>query len=277
MKKQAQIIYTQEFISMVKFAFANSMFLGTGNPNSNILIIGKEAAISMSDNEEQYNREIRNNAGDWIKNYENNIQVSDVSSWFDAENRSYNPLYPYKNQLNTVEMRDKNNRIIRGQGGTSRTCFNYQKLMEVLYNGGIKSDKINFHAYSFSSELNEITGKYSKLVPRKDRLESIEKRKNLFAKPFFRQFPVTIVAVGHYVRDFEINLEKMFDVTYQKELSLKHSDGLGKDFINVHFGNNGERKRILVHTNQLSMISSELIHRLGKLCGEFLHENLKEN
>lgn len=200
------------FQNAVVFANVHGMYMGTGNPNAQLLMIGKEAAISMETNEEQYKREISNNSQDWLSNIQNNSQLEDVPSWFDQKPPVYNPLYPYKNQKNLVESRNKFGNIIRGNGGTSKTWHNYQQFCDAIYNDGRKSALINFHEHFFCTELNEMTGKYSKDVKRNERLVSIQHRKFLLEQPYFQIFPITIVAVGHYVRDFNIDLESLFDV-----------------------------------------------------------------
>lgn len=273
MKKETNVIYSDHFIEMVKFANEHSLFVGTGNPNSDILIIGKEAAISMETNESQYKREMKENANDWIENIAKKTQFKEVDSWFNQENPVYNPLFPYKNQLNKVLSRNKLNEIVRGDGGTSKTWYNYQKMMALIYNNGLHNSTINFHEHSFSTELNQMTGKYSKDVDVNARMKSIKNRSELFAFPFFQTFPITIVAVGHYVRDFNINLEQQFNVTFDVTGSTELSKGMGKDFINVHYGQTGNQKRMLIHTNQLSMVSNELINRLSIICSSFLYSN----
>lgn len=267
-KELIENCYHSDFISMVEFANTNNLYVGTGNPSSKILIIGKEAAIS-SDNTEQYNREMKDNGKDWFRNIETNTQFHGVSSWFEEHPPMFNPLYPYKNQLNRIEMRNSQGNVTRGHGGTSKTWHNYQRLMDSIYNNGMKSTHINFHKYAFCSELNQVTGKYSKDVPRKERMDSIQERRELFNFSFFRSFPITIIAVGHYVRDFEIDLQKMFDVVYHEEHSKELSIGMSRDFINIHYGKN-DPYRLLIHTNQLSMVSSELTDRLGNICLRFL-------
>lgn len=268
-KEHIENLYHSDFLSMVEFANTNSLYVGTGNPNAEILIIGKEAAISMDTNEEQYNLEMKSNSKDWLRNIENKTQFTDVTSWFVQHPPMFNPLYPYKNQLNTIEMRNRQGDITRGHGGTSKTWHNYQKLSDSIFSNGMKSTHVNFHEHAFCSELNQVTGKYSNDVPRNARMESIQKRRELFNYPFFKRFPITIVAVGHYVRDFEIDLQKMFDVTYHDEQSQELSVGMGRDFINIHYGKN-DPGRLLIHTNQLSMVSSELTDRLGNVCLKFL-------
>ncbi len=258
--------YTKAF----KEAVALEVFLGMGNPNGQILIVGKEAAIDSEKHPDQYKREIKNNTVDWDNNIKQQTSFSEVNNWF--ETRIYNPLYPYKGQLNKVASHDKEGNVIKGKGGTSKTWYNYQKLHDALYHNSVANSHINFHEKVFISELNDITAKSSDKIPKAVRKESITKRKALFKKSFFRQFPITIVAVGHYVRDFNINLEELFEVQYNSEKSKLHTENLKNEFINIHFDSLDHPTRLLIHTNQLSMVSNELVIRLGAICKTFLNQ-----
>lgn len=260
--------YSSEFKDAIKLAKNKNLFLGSGNPNSKILFVGKEAAINLLTSSDQHTREVTNNAFDWENNCNSNLQFSDVDNWFVVAN--YNPLYPYKGQKNNIESRNKEGKIVRGECGTSKTWYNYQKIIDTITYNGSRSDLINFHENVFITELNQVTGSYSKDVPKKLRSESIEKRKELFLEPFFKEFPITIVAVGHYVKDFNIDLQKIFEMNFTEDLSKKHSEGLNKEYINVHYDNLEKPTKLLIHTNQLSMVSNELIDRLGKVCNDFL-------
>lgn len=268
-----KITYTSAFNDAIQLALNNELFLGLGNPNAPILILGKEAAIDKNTNPEHYKKEVVENAKDWEKNKSLNKQFVDVINWFtNHEVSKYNPLYPYKGQLNKVESRDKNGNIIRGRSGTSKTWYNYQKISDCLFNNGKSSNYINLQEHFFISELNQETAKYSKLIAKEKREESITNRKALFKKSFFKQFPITIVAVGHYVRDFNINLEELFEVQYDSEKSKLHTENLKNEFINIHFDSLDHPTRLHIHTNQLSMVSNELVIRLGAICKTFLNQ-----
>lgn len=262
-----KVIYNSKFKAAIELAKVKDFFIGTGNPNAKMLFIGKEAAIDSLKSSEQHKREISNNTTDWNSNYQNNTQFSEVNNWFVTP--IYNPLYPYQGQKNNIESRNKKGEITRGQGGTSKTWFNYQKITDVIYFDEVPNDTINFHEYAFITELNQVTGNYSKNIPKKIRKESIEVRKELFKESFFKEFPITIVAVGHYVRDFDIDLQKLFEMKFHEEDSKKLSEGLNKEYINVHYDDLEKPTKLLIHTNQLSMVSNELINRLGKICKDF--------
>jgi hypothetical protein len=267
-------MYSDLFKEAVEFAVDKKMLVGTGNPNSDILLIGKESAIDREKCADQFLREIERNPTDWLENISENAALNDVPNWFHFPH-SYNPLYPYKGQFNKVESRDKNNQIIRGKGGTSRTCFNYQKITDHVFRKNEKSSLINFHEFTFSTELNQITGKYSKDVPKKLRIESINNRCELLSKPFFKNFEITIVAASHYVRDFDINLCKIFEVEFDAGKSEQEKFTSNREFINIHYDNLYEPNRMLLHTNQLSMVSSQLIQRISQICKSF-NENSKK-
>lgn len=263
--------YTEVFKKAVQFSKDNELFLGSGNPNAKLLFIGKEAAIDMEKSEQQYVNEFKKNATDWESNCSNGTQPHAIDNWF-MEGRlpTYNPLYPYKGQKNTIESRSANSEIIRGHGGTSKTWHNYQKIIDTMYFNGTPSAQITFHEYAFCSELNQVTANYSHQIPKNIREASILKRKALFQEPFFRGFPITIVAVGHYVKDFDIDLQDVFGSTYDAETSKKYSEGLKNEYINMHYDHPENPTRVLIHTNQLSMVSNALVLRLGDICRAFL-------
>lgn len=265
------INYTPKFYEAIELAKSKRLFLGFGNPDAQILILGKEAAIDKEKNPRHYEVEITNNVHDWEINFNTNKQFDEIESWFINNGKStYNPLYPYKGQKNTIESRNKEGKIVRGEFGTSKTWYNYQKISDTLFNGDKSSTTINFLEHVFISELNQETGKYSHLVSKDKREQSIANRVSLFETSFFKNFPITIVAVGHYVRDFNINLETIFGMTYDAEMSKIHSEGLKNEYINIHFDSLEQPTKLLIHTNQLSMVSNELIKKLGEVCSSFV-------
>ena len=262
--------YSSKFKDVLQLAKKRDLFIGSGNPNARILILGKEAAIDEKLYPEQHHRELTNNICDWTNNFIGKIQLSEIDNWFITP--KYNPLYPYKGQINIINRKKNIDNKIIYNGGTSKTWYNYQKIIDYLIYDNIKSPNINFHEHAFISELNQVTGPYSKTIPKKIRKESIKERKVLFEAPFFKEFPITIVAVGHYVKEFDIDLQDTFKMTYIEEYSKEHSKGLDKEYINVHYDNLENPTKLLIHTNQLSMVSNELINRLGNICNDFLNK-----
>lgn len=270
-----KINYTSHFKEVLNLCKQNKLFLGLGNPNAKILIIGKEAAIDKEKNPRHYEMEVENNVKDWEHNCDNSKQLDEVLSWFaETTEQKYNPLYPYKGQKHTLLRKKKVDGKEINNGGTSKTWYNYQKISDKLFNNNVKSSIINFQEHMFISELNQESAKYSHLIAKEKRGQSIAKRKQLFETSYFREFPITIVAVGHYVRDFNVNLEELFGVVYSHELSAVHSKGLKNEFINIHFDSIEKPTRLLIHTNQLSMVSNELVNKVGEVCSLFMKEKI---
>lgn len=253
--------YSEEFRNVIDLSKNKGFYIGTGNPSSNLLIIGKEASIDTSKFEEQHQIEFVNNAADWGENALKKVQFSDIGIHSESQ---YNPIYPYKGQKNIIE-----NKKTGRNGGTSRTWLFYQRLIDEIFNNGFKSEMINFHEKSFITELNQITGPYSHTIPRQVREQSINKRLGLLQQDFFQKFPIVIVAVGHYVRDFNVDLPNTFNVKFTEP-----TIDLGQNnWINVHHEKPNNAPKLLIHTNQLSMIKSDLIVELAKICREWIIKN----
>lgn len=257
--------YIPSFKDVLKLSKEKDLFLGSGNPNASILFIGKEAAIDKNNSPQQYEKEYSKNLEDWETNCLLNKQFEDIDDWLTKPLPVFNSLYPYKGQKNKITRNNKN-------GGTSKTWHNYQKITDSIFFNGKESELINFHEFAFCSELNQETGSYSKDIPRSKRTNSIQKRKELFQTQFFKEFPIKIVAVGHYVRDFDVNLEDIFKMKFVEELSKEHSVGLYKEYINIHYDNLEKPNKLLIHTNQLSMVSNELVKTISFICKDFLNK-----
>src|SRR5690606_27292489 len=125
------------------------MYIGTGNPLSNILIIGKEVALDIDSKEireqEQYKKEILNNFNDW-----NNLNSYNSDNIVKQDFNYYSPLYPYKGQVLKKD---------NGQNfGTSVTWMNYQKLYNHIYQN-LDNKCINFHENVFLTEVNSTPSK----------------------------------------------------------------------------------------------------------------------
>ena len=63
-----KIIYSSEFRQAIEVAKKKKLFVGTGNPNAKILLIGKEASIDEKIYPEQHKLEFINNISDWENN-----------------------------------------------------------------------------------------------------------------------------------------------------------------------------------------------------------------
>ena len=176
-------------------------------------------------------------------------------------------MYPYRGQYF---------RIDNGKNyGTSRTWFDYQKIinqMETIYLDDERKRTICFHEYCFSTELSSESAEYSKEADPKKRKESIKRNRELLKLPFYQQFPIVIVAAGHYPKEFGIDLEELFGVKWDgKTIDRDDNCKFKRNWLNVHLGN---QPKLLIHTNQLSInITDELLRLIAEKCDEFAKSN----
>ena len=145
--------------------------------------------------------------------------------------------------------------------------LNYEKLYEELFLQGEKLERINFQKEFFISEFSDYPTKesYKNENIKALRKQSIEERKPLFAMPFFKEFPIVIVAANDYPRRYHIDLEQTFNVKWEgKPIEVGN-----KNQYNLHFSK--DNKRTLIHTRQLSNeVSNELITAIANEAKKFL-------
>ena len=262
--KDLNYMYTEKFKQVVQYCKENNLFVGYGNPNGKVLVIGKEAAHigkeETTENLEKKKEELfQSNVSQW----EHILSTNEVPNYDGERPISHeNPLYAYGNQFNKKDVRKEGKSY---NGGTSSTYLNYEKLYEQLFLQGEKLKKINFQKEFFITEFSDYPTKES--YKNEDiealRKQSIEERKPLFALPFFKEFPIVIVAAGDYPDLYHIDLEKTFDVIFKKEIKV------GRDRYFLHFSK--DNKRILIHTRQLSnSFSRELIPAIASEAKKFL-------
>lgn len=146
--------YSEEFCNLIKKVNQEGneffgQYIGIGNPNAKILIIGKEPAIYQTQNKMQYENEILGNAIFLEDNVKDDFGQSCVENFFDVG--KLNPLYPYKGQ---VFKKDRN-----VNKGTSPTWYNYQKIINLIKSNKLNSESIDFHEYCFSTDFSTATAK----------------------------------------------------------------------------------------------------------------------
>jgi len=223
-------------------------YIGTGNPNADILIIGKESSVDDK-NSEQFKFELKDNFKNWQKkrNY-NQDDVPDFCTWDD-----YDPIFPYKGQ--------KYNISNRSNSGTSRTWFTYQKLINNIFDTPNNKD-IDFHKKVFITEVNSTPSR--KTVDAD--ISSIDFRKDFILKSdFFQSFPIVIISgVGYFYISSNCNeIEKIFKVQY---LEKKLAGGKKSQPYWVHSSKVNQPSKLLINTYQLSIgISDDLLKEIANL------------
>jgi len=220
-------------------------YIGTGNPNANILIIGKEASISK-EHGDQFTREVKSNFEQWKE-----MTDFDQSKIKERDWANHTPLYPYKGQLLKI---DKN-----GNLGTSRTWLNYQKLANLIFDKP-ENDKIDFHEKVFITEVNSTP---SPKTVNADISSIGFRKKTLFKSAFIKDFPVIIIAGLGY---FEINSTQNEIMNIFGLNSVEKRCALNKKTQPYWIHYSEENKKLLINTRQLSInVSDALLKEISEV------------
>lgn len=267
--------YSEKFKEAIDFSKDNKLFLGYGNPNGKILMIGKEQyykCLKPLDTDEFYQEllEKRNevnqiNISSWLKN----IDEKFIPEWnynLDSNIINSNPQTIFWNQRNIPNRFSEIKK--EWNFGTSNTYLHYQKIYQNVFLDGVKETNINFQKEFFISELNDLLAEQDFNFKRLKKLKQdfISKRENLFKLSFFRSFPVVIIASGHYSKDFDFDIQDVFDIEY-----VGKTTEIGNSWYNLHYS--GDGKRMLIHTRQLSTsVSTDLIEALSNEIKNFIKD-----
>lgn len=276
--------YPTEFQDLLEQKYETDNYVGQGNPNSSILIIGKECSIERGCNkdckecDEEY-REKRCKAD--YKAFLDNLKIwrkkaPIKNNWFDKDHwpwEDYHPRYPYYGQL---MLPDNKGNLENTNRGTSPTWVAIQRFINYFLPECQRvqaRQQLNFYDYCFMTELS------CNCMPKSDRpneetKESIKKRLSpggILTHPFFRKFPVIILYIYHYFdwyRDINIiqafegetkynykgiivseEVYAQYDEETKKRIPLYRANNDFKkgEFINVHISEDGTQ--ILIHTN----------------------------
>lgn len=230
--------YSEEFIDLVNDSKWQDHYVGIGNPEAKVLIVGKECALDEELDSLLYAETFLQNQEDWKRNVQEGVGFEDIKEWTCNEEifKFYNPLLPFYKQKFTVLHRhasgDKQGEIKSGEGGTSATWYNYQKVFNMyLERIGMKANReyIDFFKYCFVTELSEVCRSNNKNLSKKEGLEtemSIANRYELIcATPFFQKFDKVILACGGYAD--KLDIQRMFgnaQIITTRQLSINVSD-----------------------------------------------------
>ncbi len=232
-------MYKESFKELVKIAFeksekleikkTNPYFIGFGNPNSEILILGQEKAINQ-DNLRQIEVESIENPKQWNKIVNENI--TDIDFKFYEDYFFKNPLHPYS-----------------GKPSKGNTWNHYQKLLKLIYPE--LNETIN--SFMFKSFISEINHQVS---PNRLGNQTDEERKSFNSNKFYKEFKVTILAIGDYLNKNEI--EENYNVSFSEDKSEPRKKMVLYKNIN--------EQRILINTRQLSNdVSNDYLIKISNL------------
>jgi hypothetical protein len=186
----------------------------------------------------------------------------------------FSPRFPYKGQKYSVRLEVKKGDVtrIRSISGTSKTWYNYQKLMDNVR--GLKRSKENlldFHDVCFTSELSTCCAKKSNEVVEEERKDSISRRAGktnaFFSSDFFQAFPIVIVASKNYIS------------RYRGVFSVEDLFGLPADSKRLHDGfytysRQGDSPKLLICCRHFaSHLSDSYIDEIASAIREFKNKN----
>ena len=273
--------YSKEFNALIDSTTED--YIGHGNPNAKILFIGQEGASdpeasTEEDGRNDYLRSIKGNREDWSRNIQEGIGYDNLPECCTPDTlKNYNPLYPYKGQKFQVRSGSDEAGTLKGEKGTARTWYNYQKLINrifELYSAErkpmTKDDDIDFHRLSFHSDMSAVAS--MKHSPKnEDGAASVIKRVSLLSSDFFRSFPIVIAAVGHFPRETYGNsyFGDLFGVEF-----LGNEETELYNWMNVSVRNDEAHPMLLIHTPQFSdAISDRYIEQIAKRVVDFAIEH----
>jgi hypothetical protein len=258
------LITKPEFISLLRSTFLRSInenreqyYIGMGNPNSDILIVGKEKALNSDD--EKYTQIIQHesnlNIDHWISIVDSYNHLSNI---FDSilMNRTFplegfNPFCPM--------LFSQTAKIVQSKPG--HTYWKIQKLINSGRIDDFSSPKNNVFNYCFITEINHMPALRNSGF---NRVNNSHRNRELFISnnPFFHSFKVVIVHVGvnskkyigsRYSETRFLSLQKMFNselINNPQTIQLDVNQAGRAIEADLYFNN--KKTKLVVVCNQLS-------------------------
>jgi hypothetical protein len=246
--------YSDEFRDLVLNGDKEN-YIGLGNPNSKILIIGKEAAIdpSAESNLEKYH----SNAKDWHRDVESN-NPSKYSIAF---------MPPEQALLNN-----------------NHTWQKYQLLHDRIYPELKPKENyyINFVENIFTTEMSNFPSPKTADAQKNNRFKEalINRKKTFFNTDFIKnQFDVVIIAGLGYIRNHgegeTREIDNIFGVSFIPPVQIvKTTKGTQSFWVHM----NEDKSKLVIQTRQFSNgISNALIYKIAETINTFLTEKNKNN
>ncbi len=176
--------------------FANPFLVGVGNPNSDILVIGKEHAFP-SDNSTLLMKESINNFRQW--------KLIADNDWFGRNPKELLGLLGYNPLLPTCYHSGKT----KPAHTWSKTCLIVSQVYpeKKLIVDEATDVRRSFFNRCFMTELNHRPAK----THEGSGLDTV-RRGDFLMSPFFRSFPVVVFSAKSYLDGSHAILEKLYDV-----------------------------------------------------------------
>ncbi|MBS9766072.1 MAG: hypothetical protein KGV44_00865 [Flavobacteriaceae bacterium] len=239
-------MYTKEFKDFIEQGNKKKQYIGIGNPNAKILIIGKEPNLPLDKQESN----AKENAKKWQKEFIDN-------------NKQDTYCYPIDEKH---ELR---------KNWHTRTWNKYQILKTYIYNENYKPHYVDFLKGIFTTEMNNTPAKTTHIAQNTEGFQNkLSDRKKIFHdSKFIQQFPVVVLACSNYIKNNDKirEIDGIFEVEYI-------GDKNGKKFYNknnwFYIHHNTDRTKLVIHTRQLSgNVKDEMLKAMGETIREHLQRN----
>ncbi len=234
--------YTEKFKKFVEKGVGERYFIGTGNPNADILFVGKESAISSNNSGEEW---YCKNAINWKGHIDNKT----------CERLNY-----------TV---DENHPFRKEKSWGKNTWSKYQVLYNHIYDKKSKPYYIDFLEKVFTTEINDAPNKNTATADK----NSLKGRKELFKdSSFLKDFSVIVLACSNYIKNNNSirEIDDIFSVKYIGDEKGKYCYSRGNWFF-IHLNN--DNSKMVIHTRQLSMdVNNELLSDMGGIIRKHLYD-----
>lgn len=233
-------MYKEDFKKFVENGIKNKYHVGTGNPNAQILYIGKESAIA-DDNYEGRKRYDKN-ARDWQNHIENN--TCEILSYPIPEDHVFR----------------------REKSWGKNTWSKYQRLTDRIFEKEGKPYYIDFLENVFTTEINDAPNKNTNTA---DKSKLNERKSLLKESNFIQSFPVVVLACSNYIKNNDNirEIDEIFGVKYDYEFLKKVYNKTNWFF--SHY--NEDRTKLVIHTRQLSAdVKAYLLNDMGAVIREHL-------
>jgi hypothetical protein len=231
-------MYKEEFKLFVENGVESKFHIGTGNPNAQILYLGKESAIVESNlnSIEWYNK----NAVDWQKHVDNNT----------CETLSY-PV-------------TKEHSFRKEKSWGKNTWSKYQKLTDIIFKKEVKPYHIDFLENVFTTEINDAPNKNTSTADK----SKLNERKLLFKhSQFIQNFPVIVLACSDYIKNNDEirEIDEIFGVKYIEGKTYSQTNWFFSHY-------NEDKTKLVIHTRQLSAnVKPELLIDMAEVIREHLN------
>ncbi len=232
-------MYTEHFKKFVSQGIEQKAYIGIGNPNSNILLVGKEAAIDPNNQEA-------------LENYKN-----DALKWQELIEAGQEQVYHYPI--------DEGSPLYKSWG--KNTWSKYQQLISAVRERQAKPYFVDFLSSCFTTEINDAP----MLRTADANKEGLQNRKKFFQESsFIQEFPVVILACSNYIQNNEQvrEIDEIFGVSYAGDEIGKHQYNQGNWFY-LHYS--PDKRKLVIHTRQLSAdVKNEMLQDMGRIIRQHL-------